>query len=446
MTGTEGRDVIVANVTRLDADAGNDIVDASATNRQVDAELGAGSDQFVGGPQTDTVIAGEAEHFPLSGAPDAEPDVIDTGAGDDTIRTGTEGTVNADLGAGDDSFAATWDAASTGSTIDGGAGRDLLTLAGRTVRADLRRSTLEVDGRSSRIARFEDVHAEARYVTLIGDAQANELYGGLCKVRLVGGAGNDVLRPNVADSSMAACAARRISADGGQGRDSIAGSKGDDMLRGGRGREDVRTMSTMRRTTTLTALVIGAALLAPTGSATAAGETCRGQAATILGTGPVAHGTEARDVIVTGDSVRPRPVRLTAPKAGSSIDLGSGNDELRAVSTEGSVDLDLTSGTLTVDGGAAACTSGQTTLRGGSGNDRIDGGVRADRICGGAGNDKIETGPSRTGRGRRVRSRSVATLTACGAGGVLTSGPRPTAPRSARSTPRPWPRPRCARA
>ncbi len=57
----------------------------------------------------------------------------------------------------------------------------------------------------------------------------------------------------------------------------------------------------MRRTTPLTAAVLlGLALLAPTTSATAAGETCHGEPATIVGTGPSLTGTEGRDVIVTG--------------------------------------------------------------------------------------------------------------------------------------------------
>jgi hypothetical protein len=55
------------------------------------------------------------------------------------------------------------------------------------------------------------------------------------------------------------------------------------------------------RTISLTAVaLLGAALLAPVGTATAAGETCQGQAATIVGTpGGQIVGTEGADVIVT---------------------------------------------------------------------------------------------------------------------------------------------------
>lgn len=60
------------------------------------------------------------------------------------------------------------------------------------------------------------------------------------------------------------------------------------------------------RTVSLTAVaLLGAALLAPVGTAAAAGETCQGQAATIVGTpGGQITGTEGADVIVTNDATR----------------------------------------------------------------------------------------------------------------------------------------------
>ena len=58
----------------------------------------------------------------------------------------------------------------------------------------------------------------------------------------------------------------------------------------------------MRRTTPLTtAALLGLTVLGPAAMpAQAAGETCRGEAATIVGTGSTLTGTEGRDVIVTG--------------------------------------------------------------------------------------------------------------------------------------------------
>ena len=60
------------------------------------------------------------------------------------------------------------------------------------------------------------------------------------------------------------------------------------------------------RTISLTAVaLLGAALLAPVGTAAAAGETCQGHAATIVGTpGGQITGTEGADVIVTNDATR----------------------------------------------------------------------------------------------------------------------------------------------
>ena len=59
-----------------------------------------------------------------------------------------------------------------------------------------------------------------------------------------------------------------------------------------------------RRSTTLavTTLVTGVLLSAPSSAAPAAGETCQGRPATIVGTGPDVRGTEGDDVIVTGGS------------------------------------------------------------------------------------------------------------------------------------------------
>ena len=61
----------------------------------------------------------------------------------------------------------------------------------------------------------------------------------------------------------------------------------------------------MRNISLTAAALLSAALLAPMGTATAAGETCQGQAATIVGTpGGQITGTEGADVIVTNGATR----------------------------------------------------------------------------------------------------------------------------------------------
>src|SRR5690349_8828813 len=61
----------------------------------------------------------------------------------------------------------------------------------------------------------------------------------------------------------------------------------------------------MRLTPLTAAALVGTALLVPTGTATAAGETCDGRPATIVGTpGGQVTGTEGADVIVTNGAAR----------------------------------------------------------------------------------------------------------------------------------------------
>jgi hypothetical protein len=61
----------------------------------------------------------------------------------------------------------------------------------------------------------------------------------------------------------------------------------------------------MRTISLASVALLGAALLAPVGTAAAAGETCQGHAATIVGTpGGKITGTEGADVIVTNDATR----------------------------------------------------------------------------------------------------------------------------------------------
>ncbi len=105
----------------------------------------------------------------------------------------------------------------------------------------------------------------------------------------------------------------------------------------------------MRRTTSLTAAgLLGLALAAvPATGATAAGETCRGEAATIVGTGPTVTGTEGRDVIVT---------------AAARAVVALGGDDLICLSGTPSTGSDF----INVDAGAGADTVDSTALLPGS--------------------------------------------------------------------------------
>ena len=155
----------------------------------------------------------------------------------------------------------------------------------------------------------------------------------------------------------------------------------------------------MRRTTTLTvATLLGLTLLAPTTSASAAGETCRGEAATIVGNGPTVTGTEGRDVIVSasagviaalgGDDLICVAVTRTNSNV-LSVDAGAGNDT-----------VDTTA--MTDDGYYITTTlgAGADTFAGGRANDTVHGGERdepradteRDVVDTAEGNDAVITG------------------------------------------------------
>lgn len=159
----------------------------------------------------------------------------------------------------------------------------------------------------------------------------------------------------------------------------------------------------MRRTTILAATpLLGLALLSPTGTATAAGETCRGEGATIVGTGPTIVGTEGRDVVVTNGA--------------TDIDT-LGGDDLVCVAPSGiytvthrMVDIDAGAGNDVVDsddGGSpvavtAVLGAGADTYVGGTGFDEVITGTReglvdedADTVSTGARDDRVTTGSRR---------------------------------------------------
>ena len=130
----------------------------------------------------------------------------------------------------------------------------------------------------------------------------------------------------------------------------------------------------MRRTTPLSvAALLGLALLAPA-TASAVGETCRGEAATHVGTSLILTGTEGRDVIVTGTA---------------GVVNALGGDDLicvsRSVTSANLLDLDAGAGNDFVDATAAATGySGRITL--GPGSDAFTGGTGQDIVYTGSHN------------------------------------------------------------
>ncbi len=136
----------------------------------------------------------------------------------------------------------------------------------------------------------------------------------------------------------------------------------------------------MRRTTPLTAAgLLGLVLLTPTAAATAAAETCRGEAATLVGTGHSLTGTEGRDVIVT---------------AAAGVVDALGGDDLICVTGPGS-----SSDLLSVDAGAGADTVDTTAVIPGYYVTTVLG-AGADTFVGGRAKDTVHAGErARTGDG-----------------------------------------------
>lgn len=130
-------------------------------------------------------------------------------------------------------------------------------------------------------------------------------------------------------------------------------------------------MRRLRRTATLTAAgVLGVAVLAPIAAAPAVAETCRGEAATIVGT-PESHvvGTSGDDVIVSGGAW--------------SVDAGAGDDLVCIPPMEG----DLLGNVVEVDAGAG---DDVVVSEGEHNHSRTDLGPGRDEFHGGGWEDQVE--------------------------------------------------------
>ena len=161
----------------------------------------------------------------------------------------------------------------------------------------------------------------------------------------------------------------------------------------------------MRRTTALTATaLLGLALIGPTPAATAAGETCQGHAATMVGRdGSRILGTEGSDVVVTngasevqtlgGDDLVCATLHPTRPDGGEvTVDLGTGDDVLDG-SPRVSVRGQLGAGADRFQGGSESdlVAAGSLTQR----HAHLD--TDADVLLGGGGNDVLTSGQRSAG-------------------------------------------------
>lgn len=167
----------------------------------------------------------------------------------------------------------------------------------------------------------------------------------------------------------------------------------------------------MKRPALIAVLLITATLVAPT-NASAVGETCRGEAATIVGEKEtIVDGTKDRDVIVTndaygvfsggGDDLVCVTGRATSgPENFITMETGDGNDVVDATlaPSNRSVALDLGAGADEFTGGGGrdrvlSGPAGETdvdVLRGGDGGDELFSLGGADEVFGDGSNDLLD--------------------------------------------------------
>ena len=167
------------------------------------------------------------------------------------------------------------------------------------------------------------------------------------------------------------------------------------------------------KTATLAVLLAAAALLAPAGQASAVGEACRGEAATIVGDGSAIRGTEGRDVVITNNSQtihtlggddlvcvtgRTMGARVTR---GLTVSTGDGNDVVDASAAPRGWPIVLSLGVgadefqgspVSDDDIVSTGPVGETdrdVVRGGGGRDRILSRGGDDEVYGEGGRDAI---------------------------------------------------------
>lgn len=208
------------------------------TLASIENAIGSNYDDWIVGDAGDNHLSGGAGNDRLEGKGGA--DVLDGGDGNDSLYTGgifgaaapgslmiggdgndsiQSGNSNDTMlgGAGTDAF--TVEKYATTRVLDGGDGADLLAFSGFTagVFVDLNKTTQTVaPGVVLTVTSVENVNGTEAGDTLIGDANANVMYGWGGDDALYGGDGNDGI-------------------NGVDGDDHIVGGKGQDSLYGGDG-------------------------------------------------------------------------------------------------------------------------------------------------------------------------------------------------------------------
>ena len=451
--GGAGNDIIVGNADAnyLSGGAGNDTIKGQFGNDALNG--GIGNDSLSGGAGTDTVDYSDSTsavkvNLTTMKSSGAGNDVLSNvenivgGAGNDVL-VGSAGPNVIDGGAGDDN-------------IDGAAGTDTLSFAGFNgpVTASLAQKKAHGNGADTMV-RIENLLGGNGDDSLMGDATANLLSGGLGDDVLFGGLGNDVFvggdgidTASFADSSKPVVAslltgkatgagsdtmasienliggsgkdtlagdalANRI--DGGAGNDVLVGGAGDDVLVGGLGDDslnggdgtDVADFSGLTS-------AVRANLATGKASGPAGNDTLSNLEGLTGGSGnDLLIGNDSANTLIGngGDDNLSGAGGDDVLSGGYGKDLlvgGSGNDTVSYASTSLAITASLTAGTATGMGsdtlngvenltggdGPDSLTGDSSTnvLIGSGGADTLLGGDGADTLLGGAGNDRLDGG------------------------------------------------------
>jgi Ca2+-binding RTX toxin-like protein len=401
LEGGVGEDTLLgeAGEDKLFGGDGRDGLDGGAGNDSLDG--GIGDDTLIGGAGRDSLIGGEGNDLIESGSAgspdialpgstgDADPnddrDLIDAGAGNDTIRSGDDAdTIYG--GAGDDSIDGGNDAdlVDAGSendtvlggegsdTIEGGAGDDLITAGSDSAIPDATdpapgndRDLVHGGAGNDRIYGGDDrdtLYGDAGNDTVDGGIDDDSLFGGEGRDLLLGGEGNDVIDSSSGDAAqrpdIAYPGLYPADTDPLNDRDTVYGGAGDDVIRSG---DDADSL----------------------------------------------FGGEGRDLIdggVDDDTIYGEAGNDTIIGAEGSdlIDAGTGDDLVYggygpgvpdAVNIPDASDLAPQNGLDLIHGGAGNDTlygmDDRDTIYGGSENDLAYGGIDADSLFGGTGNDQL---------------------------------------------------------
>ncbi|CAO3383243.1 DUF4347 domain-containing protein [Azospirillum argentinense] len=224
LDGGDGDDSLYGDVGNdsLEGGDGNDYLDGDTGNDTLVG--GAGNDILIGGAGNDSLVGGDGnDTFSIGSLSDyTADDIIDGGAGDDTIRffsttAGNTLVLNSNVTDSDGTISIVISGTATGGLNSAAVNIDAsaVTLTGGV--------TISGNGEANTLtgtAQNDTINAANGNDTLFGGAGDDSLSGGNGDDSIVGGTGNDYL-------------------DGGSGNDSLIGGDGDDTLSGGIGTDSL---------------------------------------------------------------------------------------------------------------------------------------------------------------------------------------------------------------